>query len=96
MSFTTTNTVFLTNVQQSLHISHEPTVEGTLLSLNEGKSSSRYRDVGHQAQRKKLLSSLRGRTIRVPDLVPLFQHWPTKANSELAQMNVDVHDWLNK
>jgi hypothetical protein len=48
-----------------------------------------------QQQRKTLLSSLRGQTIHVPDLTPLFKHWPTKTNPELNRMRADIRDWLN-
>jgi hypothetical protein len=52
--------------------------------------------VNHQAQREKLLASLRGQTIHIPDLTPLFQHWPTKTSPNLERMRVDIHDWLNR
>jgi hypothetical protein len=96
MSFTTTNTMSFANVQQGLHSMYQLAGDETLFSLDGGKSSSQHRGIDHQAQRKRLLSSLRGKTICVPDLAPLFQHWPTKTNPDLARMNADVHDWLNK
>ncbi|KAF2824416.1 hypothetical protein CC86DRAFT_408494 [Ophiobolus disseminans] len=43
-------------------------------------------ETDHQAERNALLSSLRGQTIRIPDLVPLFKHWPTKTNSGLDRI----------
>jgi hypothetical protein len=48
-----------------------------------------------QQQRNRLLSSLRGQTIRVPDLTPLFKRWPTKTNPELDRMRADIRDWLD-
>jgi hypothetical protein len=96
MSFATANTMSFANVQQGLHTLYQLAGDETLSSLKIGKSLSKHRDIDHQAQRKKLLSSLRGKTIRIPDLAPLFQHWPAKTNPELARMNSDVHDWLNK
>jgi hypothetical protein len=49
----------------------------------------------HQALRKRLLSSLSGQTIRIPNLAPLFKHWPTKTNTEVHRMRDDIRDWLN-
>lgn len=52
--------------------------------------------VDHQAQREKLLTSLRGQTIRIPDLAPLFQHWPSNTSPHIERMRIDIHDWLNR
>lgn len=46
-------------------------------------------------QRKTLLASLRGQTVRVPALKPLFAHWPTKTNEHVDRMREDVRQWLD-
>jgi hypothetical protein len=50
----------------------------------------------HQAERIRLLSSLRDQTIHIPDLVPLFSHWPTKTNSALDHLRLEAQDWLHR
>ena len=50
----------------------------------------------HQAERTKLLTSLRCQTIRIPDLIPLFSPWPTKINPELDHLRVEVRDLLHR
>ncbi|KAF2008694.1 terpenoid synthase [Aaosphaeria arxii CBS 175.79] len=52
-------------------------------------------ELENQFHRRKLLASLRGQTIRVPDLKPLFSHWPTKTNDGIDQMRQDIHKWLD-
>lgn len=52
-------------------------------------------DVQTRDQRKILLASLRGQKIRVPNLKPLFQHWPTETNQFVDPMRQDVRIWLN-
>jgi hypothetical protein len=49
----------------------------------------------HQAQRKAVLASVRGQTIRIPELAPLFEHWPTKTNSDINLMRLDIREWLD-
>jgi hypothetical protein len=51
--------------------------------------------IDHQAQRKALLASVRGQTIRIPDLAPLFEHWPTKTNKDINLLRTDIRDWLD-
>ncbi|KAF2655196.1 terpenoid synthase [Lophiostoma macrostomum CBS 122681] len=46
------------------------------------------------ADRVNLLLSLRGRTVHVPSLDYLTQHWPKKTNGELNNMREDVSYWL--
>lgn len=36
--------------------------------------------------RDQLLQSLRGRTLRIPDLPALLQHWPQYVNLELDRL----------
>jgi hypothetical protein len=50
----------------------------------------------HQAERTRLLSSLRGQTIHIPDLAPLFSHWLTKTNPALHHLRLEVNDWLHR
>jgi hypothetical protein len=50
----------------------------------------------HQTQRERLLASLRGQTVRIPDLTPLFELWPTKTNPEMDRMRTDIQAWLNR
>jgi hypothetical protein len=63
--------------------------------LRSGKSTGQLQ-LDLQKQRNTLLSSLRGKTIHIPDLKPLFQHWPTKTNPELNQLRIEVGDWLKR
>ncbi|KAL1594623.1 hypothetical protein SLS60_010384 [Paraconiothyrium brasiliense] len=51
--------------------------------------------IDHQAERKALLASVRGQTIRIPDLRPLSAHWPTKTNPDIDAMRVDIREWLD-
>ncbi|KAJ4359463.1 uncharacterized protein N0V89_000017 [Didymosphaeria variabile] len=51
--------------------------------------------IDHQAERKALLASVRGQTIRIPDLTPLSKHWPTKTNPHIDLMRVDIREWLD-
>jgi hypothetical protein len=60
-----------------------------------GKSTSQLQ-LDLKKQRNALLSSLRGQTIRIPDLKPLFQHWPTKTNPDLDHLRTEVNDWLKR
>lgn len=46
--------------------------------------------------RKELLASLRGQKIRVPNLKPIFEHWPTKTNDCLKEMDKDIRRWLDE
>ncbi|KAF1954078.1 terpenoid synthase, partial [Byssothecium circinans] len=45
--------------------------------------------------RKQLLASLHGQIIRIPDLAPLFAHWPTKTNPELDTIRTHIRDWID-
>jgi hypothetical protein len=47
-------------------------------------------------RKQRLLSCLRGQTISVPDLAPLFWHWPTKINPALNRLRREVGDWLRR
>ncbi|KAF2642484.1 FAD/NAD(P)-binding domain-containing protein [Massarina eburnea CBS 473.64] len=68
----------------------------SLFSSSGGlKALSNQRHVDHQTERDTLLASLRGQTIRIPDLGPLFTHWPTKKNSEVDRMRTDITEWLD-
>jgi hypothetical protein len=49
-----------------------------------------------QAQREKLLASLRGQTIHIPDLKPLFQRWPSATSPHLQRIQDDVCGYLNR
>jgi len=50
----------------------------------------------HQTERTRLLTALRGQTIRIPDLAVLFNGWPTKTNPKLDRLRRDVRKWLNE
>ncbi|QKX52974.1 uncharacterized protein TRUGW13939_00045 [Talaromyces rugulosus] len=45
--------------------------------------------------RKQVLAALRTQRIPVPDLIPLFSHWPSKVSPELDKLRKDVDTWLN-
>ena len=47
-----------------------------------------------QAERRKLLASLRGKQLRIPHLKPMYQHWPSNTNPGLDRMRQDVEKWL--
>lgn len=47
-----------------------------------------------QAERRKLLASLRGKQLRIPNLNPMFQHWPSNTNPDVDLMRQDVQQWL--
>ncbi|KAH8704346.1 isoprenoid synthase domain-containing protein [Phaeosphaeriaceae sp. PMI808] len=68
----------------------------TLTTLTKPRRKNPSENViPHQAERKALLASLRGQTIRIPDLTPLSKHWPTWTNPNINLMNDDIRDWLN-
>ena len=71
-------------------------IEKTLPPSSNSVSHTNQLQVDHQAERKRLVSDLRGQTIRIPDLAPLFKHWPSKTNPELARLRLDIRDWLNR
>lgn len=72
---------------------HQKPGELSLEPVSAELQASRH---DNQVQRKKLLASLRGQTIRIPNVAPLFSHWPTKVNPELERLRVDVQEWLNR
>ncbi|KAF2501934.1 terpenoid synthase, partial [Lophium mytilinum] len=39
--------------------------------------------------------SLRGQTVRIPNMASLFQSWPTKVNPAVDRMRVEIKEWLN-
>jgi hypothetical protein len=84
-----------TDVQQRLHTSNLPAEETSQPFLNLGKSPSNSQP-DQEDQRETLLSSLRGKTLHIPDLAPLFQHWPTKTNPLVDRLRVDVQEWLDR
>ena len=49
-----------------------------------------------EAPRKHLLESLRGHTIRIPDLQALLASWPQYANPELERLQKDVDERLQR
>ncbi len=74
----------------------EPTLSGAeYVSCSTGATSlPSYLQT--QDQRKTLLASLRGQQIRVPDLKPLFEHWPTKKNESIDDMRQNIQQWLDE
>ena len=34
--------------------------------------------------------------ITIPDLRPLFQHWPTKLSEHVDPMREDIQQWINE
>lgn len=85
-----------TMVEQKPHISL-PSV-GTTFSppFRPGALSNNQLQLDRQTQREKLLASLRGQTVRIPHLAPLFKHWPTKTNPEVDRMRIDIRDRLDR
>jgi hypothetical protein len=49
-----------------------------------------------QAERRKLLASLRGKQLRIPNLKPMYQHWPSNTNADVGRMRRDVEKWLGR
>ncbi|KAJ4380715.1 hypothetical protein N0V86_004076 [Didymella sp. IMI 355093] len=49
-----------------------------------------------QAERRKLLASLRGKKLHIPNLKPMFDHWPSKTNPSVQPMRQDVQEWLKR
>jgi hypothetical protein len=49
-----------------------------------------------ELHRRRVLTSLRGLTIRIPNLALLFQNWPTKVNPELDRLRIEVKQWLDR
>lgn len=43
-----------------------------------------------QSARQRLLTSLKGATVTVPNLQRLFRSWPQGVNSEVDRLNEDV------
>jgi len=70
--------------------------ENSFLPLSHEHSVLEKLKMDHQAERTRLLSALRGQTIRIPDLAVLFNGWPTKTNPELDRLRRDVRKWLNE
>lgn len=68
--------------------------EKSLASVSVSEVFLFKEEIDHQQELRKLLSSLRGQTIRIPDLAPLFSHWPTKTNVDLDLLRNEVQDWL--
>ncbi|CAI6339886.1 unnamed protein product [Periconia digitata] len=48
------------------------------------------------AERNQLLAKLRGQTVRIPNLAPLFAHWPTKTNVHLNTIRTDTKSWIDE
>ena len=46
--------------------------------------------------RKKLLDSLRGRQLPIPDLERFFEHWPQYVNPNLERLRIDVDEKLRR
>jgi hypothetical protein len=69
---------------------------GTSLSIPH-RIDSPHRNLvpNHESQREKLLASLRGQTVHIPDLKPLFQYWPTATSPHLQRIQDDVCGYLN-
>ena len=44
--------------------------------------------------RQQLLMSLRGHTLKIPNLQVLFNHWPQHVNPELDRLRADVDERL--
>lgn len=49
-----------------------------------------------QNPRQRLLESLRGQELHVPDLQPLFKHWPQSVNPNLDRLRKDVDERLKR
>jgi hypothetical protein len=46
--------------------------------------------------RQQLLASIRGQTVRIPDLKPYFASWPTTTSVHVDRLRQDVQQWINK
>ncbi|KAF2008972.1 terpenoid synthase [Aaosphaeria arxii CBS 175.79] len=57
--------------------------------------ASNAHDTRSEAIRDTLLLSLKGQMIRIPNLKPLFRHWPTQTSPHVDRLRGDVKDWLN-
>jgi hypothetical protein len=46
------------------------------------------------ASRQRLLASLHGQSLDIPDLRVIFQHWPEAASSHLEVLELDASERL--
>lgn len=55
------------------------------------------RNIGEALQDpERLLISLRGQRVVLPDLDGLFQDWPTKVNPNLSRLRQELDIWLER
>ena len=49
-----------------------------------------------ESSRQQLLKSLQGRSLHIPDLQALLDHWPQYVNPEVGRLRKDVDDRLQR
>lgn len=66
------------------------------MSSQKVEPAPNHSQIDHHAERKKLLSKLRGQTICMPDLRPFLAHWPKDCHPELERLRGDTREWLSR
>lgn len=67
----------------------------TQSEILSGPSNGNH-DQPNRDARENLVAALRGQKVRIPNLVPLIEHYPAKTHQEVNRLRTDIWDWLEK
>lgn len=79
--------------QRSINHSAQFSLECRSPDNSLGQLQSHSKDT--KLRRESVIVSLRGQTLRIPNMAPLFEHLPRKVHPELERLRIEVKEWLD-